>query len=51
MSRKRYRKKDRACGLCKPDKAGRSKRWSAKELQRLRGFEQALHRGGDWAEQ
>jgi hypothetical protein len=49
--RKRYKKKARACGLCKPHKAGRSNRWSPRELQGLRQFEQALQRAGDWDSQ
>lgn len=51
MARKRYRKKARACGLCRPNKSGRSNRWSPKELQGLRRFEQTLHRAGDWGNQ
>lgn len=51
MARKRYKKKVRGCGLCKPHKAGRSNRWSPNELQRLRQFEQILHRVGDWDNQ
>lgn len=51
MARKRYKKKVRACGLCKPHKSGRSNRWSPRELQRLRQFEQTLHRADDWGDQ
>jgi hypothetical protein len=51
VARKRYKKKVRACGLCKPHKTGRSSRWSPRELQRLRQFEQTLQRAGDWGNQ
>ncbi len=51
MARKRFKTKSGACGLCKPHKAGRSNRWSPKELQRLRQFEQTLQRAGDWGNQ
>jgi hypothetical protein len=51
VNRKRYKRKLRACGPCRPHKTGRSNRWSSKELQRLRQFEQTLHRAGDWDNQ
>lgn len=37
--RKRFKKKRRSCGLCKPHKRGLDKRWSAKELFCLKEFE------------
>ena len=51
MNRKRYKRKLRACGLCRPHKAGRSNRWSPKELQRLRQLEKAVHGAIDWGDQ
>jgi hypothetical protein len=51
VTRKRYKKKARACGLCKPNKTGRYNRWSSRELQRLRQSEQAIQRAGDWGNQ
>lgn len=51
MSRKRFKTKRRACSLCKPHKRGRSNRWSPKDLELLRQFEKAVHRGVDWGEE
>jgi hypothetical protein len=44
--RKRYRKKRRSCGVCKPDKMGLSKRWTARQEMLLKEFErEARYRG------
>lgn len=48
MARKRYRKKRRSCGVCKPHKAGIVIRWSGRDFSRLRSFEKAKDRGLDW---
>ncbi len=51
--RKRYRKKRRACGLCKPNRRGFAPRWNERELVRLRDWERSRERnlgrpiGGD----
>jgi len=37
--RKKFKKKKRSCGLCKPHKVGWSNRWTAKDLGFLREFE------------
>ena len=37
--RKRYKNKKYACGLCKPHKRGWDRRWSAKELPKLKEWE------------
>jgi hypothetical protein len=43
--RKRYRKKRRSCGVCKPDKKGISKRWEGRQEVLLKDFERRLNRG------
>jgi hypothetical protein len=43
--RKRYRKKRRSCGVCKPDKRGISKRWTPRDEVLLKDFERRLNRG------
>lgn len=48
MARKVYRRKRRTCSLCKPHKRGITPRWTDKDLARLRAFERARCRGGDW---
>jgi len=40
--RKRYKKKKRACGLCKPHKQKWQKRWKPKDLQALKEFEDEI---------
>lgn len=42
--RKAYKKKRRACGLCKPNKRGMEKRWKAKEDAKLRSAEKQITR-------
>ena len=37
--RKRLKKKDRSCSLCKPHKTGWSNRWKPKEEQNLKEYE------------
>jgi hypothetical protein len=43
--RKRYRKKRRSCALCKPNKMGGMKRWTARDEVLLKEFERRVHRG------
>jgi hypothetical protein len=38
--RKRYKKKQHSCRLCKPHKMGMEKRWNNKELALLQAFEE-----------
>lgn len=51
--RKRYKKKLRSCGLCKPHKKGWSNRWLNKELYLLKEFEKMkqgiIKIGTNWA--
>ncbi len=47
MTRKRYKVKRRACGVCKPGKRGSSNRWSPKGEMLLREYERERNRG--WA--
>lgn len=42
MTRKRYRAKRRACGLCKPHKRGWQRRWDDRAEARLREFEREV---------
>ncbi len=37
--RKRYKKKQHSCALCKPYKIGLAHRWNNKELIKLKEFE------------
>lgn len=39
--RKRYKKKQRSCVLCKPHKMGLANRWKNKDLVKLKEFERA----------
>ncbi len=50
MARKRYRRKLRSCGVCKPSKVGWTKRWAPKDEVRLKLFERAQN-DGDWSRQ
>ncbi len=41
MPRKGYKKKSKSlCGMCKDYKTGGAKRWTSKELEKLRRYEQ-----------
>ena len=37
--RKRYRRKRRACSICKPNKRGMAPRWNGRELVMVREWE------------
>jgi len=41
--RKRFKKKRRACGLCKPHKKAMSNRWTTKDLDVLKRAEAEIH--------
>jgi hypothetical protein len=40
--RKRYRDKNRSCALCKPQKRGWARRWSAREIAALEVSEREI---------
>jgi hypothetical protein len=40
--RKRYKKKRRSCGVCKPGKRGITKRWSPREEMLVKRYEKGL---------
>jgi len=40
--RKRYRDKNRSCALCKPQKRGWTRRWSAREIALLESSEREI---------
>jgi hypothetical protein len=42
--RKRYRRKRRCCGICKPGKRGVCIRWTERELHALKRFERERRR-------
>lgn len=42
--RRRYRKKRRSCGVCKPDKKGLAVRWTNRQLAQLKEFERDRHK-------
>ena len=42
--RKRYKKKDKSCPLCKPHKMGWENRWKVKELAKLEEDEEEILR-------
>lgn len=39
---KMYKRKKRACAMCKPHKAGWEKKWTAKDLARLKAGLEAV---------
>jgi hypothetical protein len=41
---KMYKRKRRACGLCKPHKRGIEKRWKARELAKRQAMEKDARR-------
>jgi len=42
--RKHLKRKNRACGLCKPNKAGITNRWKVKDFALLKSFEREKQR-------
>ena len=41
--RKRYKKKEQSCPMCKPFKMKKAKRWKLREEFKLKEYEKMLH--------